>query len=87
MSENKRQKYVSSGNFLAVQWLGFGTFIARDCVQSLFGELKSSRPLVQPKRKKVHIFMVNRLEGSIISGNWNYSIRIELGFFRKQMLG
>ena len=65
MSENKRQKYVSSGNSLAVQWLGFGTFIARDCVQSLVGELKSSRPLVRPKRKKVHIFMVNRLEGSI----------------------
>ena len=40
------------GNFLAVQWLGLGAFIAMAWLQSLVRELRSCKLAVQPKEKK-----------------------------------
>ena len=40
------------GNSLAVQWLGFGTFIAEARIQSLVWEIRSSKLLSAVRRKK-----------------------------------
>ena len=42
------------GNPLAVQWLGLGAFTAVAKVQSLLGELRSHKPHVASKKKKVN---------------------------------
>ena len=42
------------GNFLAVQWLGLGAFIAGAWVQSLVRELRSQKP--QGMAKKIFSF-------------------------------
>ena len=44
---------MSTGNSLAVQWLGLGAFTARAQVQSLVEELRSHKPPGQERKKKV----------------------------------
>ena len=55
-------KNKTSGNSLAVQWLGLCAFTARAWVQSLAGELRSCKPLrdthgaAKKKKKKRNDF-------------------------------
>ena len=51
-------KILLLGNSLAVQWLGFSTFMTRTWVQSLVRELRSHKPHVQPINKQNLTFKV-----------------------------
>ena len=52
MDARALKKKNLTGNSLAVQWLGLGTFTAGAQVQSLIGELRSTNLVVRPKKKK-----------------------------------
>ena len=45
-------------NSLVFQWLGFGGFTAMAWVQSMVQELKSHSCAGQPKKKKIHTFII-----------------------------
>ena len=48
-----KDKFITVGNSLAVQWLGLSTFTAVARVQSLVGELRSRKPCsMAPSKKK-----------------------------------
>ena len=73
------------GNFLAVQWLGLGAFIAMAWLQSLVRELRSCKLAVQPKGKKKKKKAKARFEGMACQAQevgWKNKRKLKCNFGR-----